>query len=499
MMLRKISLLLGCLLFAIAVSATDDQPVAPTRANSDPTVVPDAGQRLTQRDPKTLSAHGVGANPSQGTLEADRIIPVSPDGKGTYRGAPAMRFQDALQHWQPGMEIVLTPGVYSQPMLIERGGDFEHPLRIRGIRGRTILDGNSNPTVPDLTWHGENCAGEESCTWDPVYYAPRFEDHAMIRLSGAEHVSIEGITIRNSWPNGIYIQDSRNISISDSEFEGATFAIHASGERTSHIRLEQNRWTQVPGSGKRFFETVHWEHAHHGRTNYLNGAFFGSENIVGDVSISRNQIRNAFNGIRMEVDPKRCLSPDTCTKQLNRNVNIADNCFSFIRDNAFEPERAANDWTIHGNTVCEAHAALSLDNVEGAVYFYDNLLVSSVRPGGPNSGGRAIKFLKHGDPPRLRLEVYGNHFDLGFDPEYASITGRNNRRLFKGIMPPGVDFGTWRDNTFEPQCSALLFDAVEPDHDPSDLDLEIQDYVRNICTTHPPQGVVVAGSCEQRC
>ena len=201
----------------------------------------------------------------------------------------------------------------------------------------------------------------------------------------------------------------------------------------------------------------------------------------------------------MEVDPKRCLSPDTCKKQLNRNVDIADNCFSYIRDNAFEPERAANGWTIHGNTVCEVHAALSLDNVEGAVYFYDNLLVSSVRPGGPNSGGRAIKFLKHGDPPRLRLEVYGNHFDLGFDAEHALPTGRNNRRLFKGILPPGVSLGTWRDNTFEPPCSALLFDAVEPDDDPSDLDVGIQDYVRDICTRQPPEEVVVGASCEQRC
>ena len=270
MILGQVPSLLGCLLFAMAVSATDDDPVVPARAGSDPTVVSDAGQRVMQRESNTLSDSGVGSNAGQGPLEPARSIQVSPHGKGMYRGAPTMRFQDALQRWQPGTEIVLTPGVYSQPMLIERGGDFEHPLRIRGIRGRTILDGNSAPVVPELTWHDENCTSEESCTWDPVYYAPRFEDHAMIRLSGAEHVAIEGITLRNSWPNGIYIHDSRHISIRDSDFEGSTFAIHASGERTSHITLEQNRWSQVPGSGKRFFETVHWEHAHHGVVTLTN-------------------------------------------------------------------------------------------------------------------------------------------------------------------------------------------------------------------------------------
>ena len=58
------------------------------------------------------------------------------------QAAPFSRIQDALDRALPGDTVVIGPGIYTEPLLLQHGGTPEHPLTIQGSGMReTILDG----------------------------------------------------------------------------------------------------------------------------------------------------------------------------------------------------------------------------------------------------------------------------------------------------------------------------------------------------------------------
>ena len=55
--------------------------------------------------------------------------------------------------------------------------------------------------------------------------------------------------------------------------------------------------------------------------------------------------------------------------QHNRNVAIHGNRFSFIRDNAIEPEKGAQNWYVYDNAFYNIHATFSMDRVVKCTVF----------------------------------------------------------------------------------------------------------------------------------
>jgi hypothetical protein len=86
-----------------------------------------------------------------------------------------------------------------------------------------------------------------------------------------------------------------------------------------------------------------------------------------------NKVTNAYNGIRMVTSPT-CARIPVCRNAANRDVEIVDNDFMYIRDNPVEPETIAINWTIARNRIVNSHAWFSLDGVAGGpIYIWGNV------------------------------------------------------------------------------------------------------------------------------
>lgn len=164
-------------------------------------------------------------------------------------------------------------------------------------------------------------------------------------------------------------------------------------------------WSEVKGApGYR-------DHSH------LNGGFFGSYNFEGGLVIRDCDISHAFNAIRMEIDEKYAKTRDGKPSiSRNKDVAIYRNRFSFIRDNAVEPEHGAQNWYVLENRFYNNHAAYSTDQVAMRdVFIIGNRILNDRRPGRPgvqeNQGGKIFKFFKDKSPdddevPKLRHNFF---------------------------------------------------------------------------------------------
>jgi hypothetical protein len=100
----------------------------------------------------------------------------------------------------------------------------------------------------------------------------------------------------------------------------------------------------------------------------MNGGLFGSFDVGGGVVFRGNKVTNAYNGIRM-VTSGTCARIPACRNAANRDVEIVDNDFIYIRDNPVEPETFAVNWTIAKNRIVNSHAWFSFDDVAGGPIF----------------------------------------------------------------------------------------------------------------------------------
>lgn len=302
----------------------------------------------------------------------------------------AVDLQTALNKARPGDVITLTAGTYSDPVTVVRGGSDEAPITIVGpADGSAIFDGGRKP---------EDGLYEEGWASDGHW--------AFVKMTGVAHVTFQHISFRNCWPAVFYLRGVSDTIFSDLQGTGSrhvVFARNSFFRKTRNLLLQNITWVQDPDHDM-WEGRTHWKEVKQKKDfkdkSWFNGALFESYDIHGDVTIRHCDVSHAFNAVRMDIaDNRVSMSGGKPTVSRNRNVRIYGNRFSFIRDNAIEPEGGLQGWLVAENHFFQVHAALSCDGVtvrDGA--FVSNRFLNLSRPEDiSNSGGKIIKFLDPAD------------------------------------------------------------------------------------------------------
>ncbi len=216
------------------------------------------------------------------------------------------------------------------------------------------------------------------------------------RVTRSRFVVFEDLHFKDCWVSAVFIADSSDIRVAGNLIEGSSYAIfatalHVPPGSVRGFTIENNVWIQDnsgygPGKpapckaiGASFdcpgvvWTTIPWAVTHDTWYEHMNGGLFGSSDIGGGVVFRGNKVTNAYNGIRMVVS-MACARVLACRNAVNRDVEVADNDFIHIRDNAVEPETQAVNWTIARNRIVNGHAWFSFDDVAGGpIYIWGNV------------------------------------------------------------------------------------------------------------------------------
>jgi hypothetical protein len=298
---------------------------------------------------------------------------VSPDGtRRSFGDRPreTVRLEEALEIVEPGQTIRLASGVYTEPFVIRAKGDGPaQPITIRGESGAT-LDGRRNLV---RTPQGEELTREH---------------YAFIKILDSRGIRLENLTIQNVWPVAVYVEDSQDVILRQLNLHGGTHAIFARGPSTQRILAERCAWT----GDVSIWDGVDWKDIHTPPQprRELDGDFFRSVDIAGEVVIRRNMIQHVFNGVHLFATKDGAAS-----KKVNRNVWVYRNTFAFVRDNVVEAERYAWNWWIFGNRIWNAHKWFAFEDATGGHwYLFANVGWFDRKPGPPgdeHNGGAVFK------------------------------------------------------------------------------------------------------------
>ncbi|MDG4720954.1 MULTISPECIES: hypothetical protein [Thalassospira] len=347
------------------------------------------------------------------------VVYVSNDGQDHWIDAKLRSTKtlgEAICASRPGQLIRLIAGTYEidQPLVFPRSGTPCQPIILRGETGVIINAGKQ----PDPSVSASN---------------PGRDRFAVFQLIDIEHIRVEHLRIMRAWPSAVYIENSRDLCFKDIDIFEGTYAFYANGVRTEGIKVMECRWVQDTS----MWRSIRWDEIHDGKDDegnvievafrYLNGAFFGSDDIAGDVEITHNDIRDCYNGIRMDVSNDNLSAP---IGTYNRDVSIFDNRFSYIRDNPVEPEATALGWWIGRNRFYNCHKLFSQDGVRGGFwYYFANICRFDSRPGpdgDENNGGAVFKLGNGGDIPQ---------------PDYVSACFHNSFYLRQKYIKKGTTRG----------------------------------------------------------
>lgn len=347
------------------------------------------------------------------------IVYVSSDGRQHWIDAklrPTLTLEQAISQSQPGQMIRMIAGDYciDKPLRFPCSGTSEQPIIVRG-EPDAIINANKHP--------------------DPSVSAsnPGRDGFAVFQLIDVAHIRIELFTIKRAWPSAVYIKNSQDLAFRDLDITDGTYAFYANGEQTRGISISDCRWVQNPN----IWRGIRWDEIHDGKDEngnvikveyrYLNGAFFGADDIIGDVEIIRNDICDCYNGVRMDVSPHNLNAP---VGSFNRDVRILDNRFRYIRDNPIEPEATAVGWWIGRNRFYNCHKLFSQDGVRGGFwYYYGNICWFDSRPGPEGdeyNGGAVFKLGKGGAVAQ---------------PDYVSVCLHNSFFLRQKYIKKGTTRG----------------------------------------------------------
>lgn len=303
--------------------------------------------------------------------------------------------EDAVSALAPDLTIILLPGRYTQPVTLSGTGSKDKPITLKALRAGTVtLDGRQpvtgarEPQIPDV------------------------DEFAFFKIVQGHHIILQDLNMENCWPTAIFLYGSKHITVRGCAFLGGQFCLFATngpgGAKTRHIVMEDSRWIQDPDhdmwKGKFTWYDIKQEPGYTQDASHLNGAFFGSNNIKGPITIRHCDIAHAFNAIR--IDAKEGSDPRS---GLNADIVIVNNKFSFIRDNAIEPEALATRLWILNNSFFNVHAAFSFDGVGGSHwYIFGNQVLNIKKPGrdqaaDDNRGGKIFKFDPDGPYPHSNI------------------------------------------------------------------------------------------------
>ncbi|MFY0611008.1 MAG: hypothetical protein JXQ99_05740 [Hyphomicrobiaceae bacterium] len=328
---------------------------------------------------------------------------VSPDAKPrrfrdfhsghVHEDVETLLLEAALSRAKPGQKIHLAGGAYQQPQRISLSATRDNPTEIVG-QGGVLLDPGLPPATSKLG----------SMT-------PNEEDFAFFNIHDSDHLILSNLNFANCWPSFIFLRNCRDITIQSVNGIGSQFVVFArtgrdeasKNKETARIALREVKWTQDPdglmASGKVGWSDVKTYRSH----SYFNGALFGSWDIAGEIEIDRCEVRDAFNGIRMDCHHENRLNT-------NSNVWVHDCKFIRIRDNAIEPEKHAFNWWIQSNYFETCHAPFSLHNLSGGwLYIFANeLRFDGKVPGDDHTGGKVFKFTSSRTYPTAPVYVFHN-------------------------------------------------------------------------------------------
>ncbi len=312
-----------------------------------------------------------------------------------YRGArtATLPLQAAIDRAAPGDVIELHPGRYETPVVIANGGTRDAPITLRGPDDLSaVLDGRQRP----------ESAREQ--------FMPTETDFAFAKVMSADAIRFEKIAFENCWPCAVFIGGAKDVAITDCRILGGRFAVyarnHSPERKTRRVTLRRVTWIQDVDhdlwDGRTTWLDVKQEQPTDNDARYFNGALFGSYDIKGPVTICHCDVSHAFNAIRL--DAKRRAD----NRGRNCDIRIIGNRFSFIRDNAIEPEKVAERMWVVDNVFFNVHAVFSLDGVAGECWYYiGNRLLNNRKPGKSgqeNRGGKIFKF--HSKEPFPRRDFY---------------------------------------------------------------------------------------------
>ena len=284
-------------------------------------------------------------------------------------------------------------------------GTKKAPIEISGETG-VLVDGGT--TYEQFHHQAEREAyrvGQQKKSGGKNHFPGLYEiaGQAFVVLKNCAWITLRDLEIQKCWPTIIYLHSCQHITLDNLTLRDGTFAIYVEGDDSEHITVNRCSWVQDV-SKHRLWRTTGWFPVHGvveepewdridlaGGARAFDGAFFRTRKIKGNVVISNNHVAHAFNGVHMFN--RSCPDPS-----LNNNVQIFGNTFSYMRDNAIEPERGASNWWVHDNQFLNVHKLFSLE-VYYANYFYvfRNRAWFTERPGPYGDeyvGGAVFKFQK---------------------------------------------------------------------------------------------------------
>ena len=110
----------------------------------------------------------------------------------------------------------------------------------------------------------------------------------------------------------------------------------------------------------RIWDQIHWKDIHGPPLprRELDGDFFRSKDIKGNVIVRHNFIAQAFN--LLDVFAERAPLPGESTAGCGYR-----NTFTFIRDNAVEAENSATNWWVFENRIYNCHTWFAFEQCNG--------------------------------------------------------------------------------------------------------------------------------------
>jgi hypothetical protein len=300
------------------------------------------------------------------------VSPTGSDLNPGTREAPFATLRKALTSAAPGYEIRLLPGVHTvlmgaSPVRFINGAP-ENPI---------VITSDSNNPAEYAVFDGgieltEGVApGGENLT---------LRDNQAIYLRDCSWITIQNLKFQRVWPIVIHLRDSSFITVRGNRISSGWRTIQLRDARTHHVLIENNTMEM----DERAWTTWDWASMHHGLTpdptvpdgtyemSHLNNQLVFARGSTGSVVMRGNRMRNMFNGYRTR---------STDGQNLNGNVDIYENRFFNIRDNAFEPEAYVFNVHFHHNRLFNVYRSISIDGVgQGPVYVYGNVIGQELNP-----------------------------------------------------------------------------------------------------------------------
>lgn len=385
---------------------------------------------------------------------------------------------EALDKAQPGTVIQLLPGRFTRKVRIRHlSGQDGAPIIIQGSSRATVIDGQMDPVNDPADREGAWPAIAKSRR-DVANFHGRKEPFFHVR--DAAWIEWRDLWVENCWPFFLNLAGCHHLTVAGCRILGGAYTIYINDENSKrpshHLLIEDNHWSQDttgdsdPSSsnpaGKLSWQDWTWHEMKKKPKNkkgwedlrFMNGGFVGGAGLAGTIIIRRNEMRFAFNAIRIEndgkdpnfvplrpedqgnapfLDPEKYgfnYDPPDATR--NTNVEIYENLFEYIRDNAIEPEFGATNWWVWNNRLKNVHKAISIhNNGVGFWYFFGNVGGTEAIP--PAQLNEPEDWRDEGDPIR---KLGGKIFKFFFGPPLPTrrcLAMHNSWRPRGGVVTGG--------------------------------------------------------------